>query len=151
MNFSAVILYLHCVIMIYSSGPFFLSTLHFIKEGHVSETPDVCVFDIQPLLIKSLGECALHCGMSSLCIAFDYCFLNGLHTCRLRYGHGTLLNTTSQCDLYEMSAVSTILTLRRLNLEQRHMILRRGTFHPTILILLILYLNINYFVYILMY
>lgn len=112
MNFSVAIIYLHCLVLIHSSGPLFLSTFHFNTEGHVSDTPDVCIFDTQRLLIKSLAECALQCGMNSLCIGFDYCFLNGFHNCRYRFGHATLSNTTTQCGLYAMSAVSTIITLR---------------------------------------
>lgn len=87
----------------------FPSTCHFTKEGYVSETQDAYVFDIQPLLMNSLGECAVHCGMNALCIAFDYCFLNGSHTCRLRSGHTVPSNTPTQCGLYEMTAVSTFL------------------------------------------
>lgn len=113
MKFLAAILYLHCSILLYSFGHLFPSSLRFIKEGHVSETPDVCVFDIRPLLIKSLGECALFCGLNALCIAFDYCFFNGLHTCRFRYGQTTLSSTTTQCEVFEMTAVSTISTLRK--------------------------------------
>lgn len=75
MKLLAAILYLHCCILLHSFGHLFPSSLRFIKEGHVSETPDVCVFDIRPLLIKSLGECALFCGLNALCNAFDYFFL----------------------------------------------------------------------------
>lgn len=118
MNFLAAILYLHWVIMVHSTGPYFLSTLNFIQEGQVSEAPDSCVLAFQPLVMKSLVECALHCGMNSLCIAFDYCSLNGFHTCRFRYGHATLSTTTTQCELYEITAVSTILTLMLLSLNK---------------------------------
>lgn len=113
MKLLAAILYLHCCILLHSFGHLFPSSLRFIKEGHVSETLDVCVFDIRPLLIKSLGECALFCGLNALCNAFDYCFLNGLHTCRFRYGQTTLSSTTTQCEVFEMTAVSTISTLRK--------------------------------------
>nr|XP_034319553.1 fucolectin-1-like [Crassostrea gigas] len=46
----------------------------------------------------------MHCGSNALCIAFDFCFLNGSHTCRLRSGHTVPSNTATQCGLYEMTA-----------------------------------------------
>ena len=109
MIFLAAISYLHLIILINSSGPLSTSTWHYTKQGHVSETQDADVLDIQPLLVNSLGECAMHCGINALCIAFDFCFLNGSHTCRLRSGHIVPSNTATQCGLYEMTAVSTFL------------------------------------------
>lgn len=144
MNLLAAILYLHWVIMVQSDGPYFLSTSNFIQKGHVSETPDVCVLAIQPLVMKSLVECALYCGMNSFCIAFDYCSLNGFHTCRFRYGHATLSTTITQCELYEITAVSTILTLIFLNLN-------KDDTELVILFLPILFLNANMFGYVLIY
>lgn len=109
MIFLEAVLYLHLIILINSNRPVFSSTWHFTKEGHVFETQDADVLDIKPLLVNSLGECAMHCGMNALCIAFDFCSLNGSHTCRLRSGHTVPSNTATQCGLYEMTAVSTFL------------------------------------------
>lgn len=86
------------------------------------EILDACIIDTQPLLINSLGQCASQCGMNSLCIAFDYCSLNGFHTCRFRFGQPTLSTTTTQCGFYKITAVSTNLTLIALSFEQRWMI-----------------------------
>lgn len=76
---------------------------YFFKQGHVSETTDLCVFDVHTLNIKSLGECALYCGMNLLCNAFDFCFLDGVYTCRFRYGKANLLNITTRCESYEIT------------------------------------------------
>nr|XP_034316861.1 fucolectin-like [Crassostrea gigas] len=42
--------------------------------------------------------------MNSLCIAFDYCSLNGFHTCRFRFGQPTLSTITTQCGFYKITA-----------------------------------------------
>lgn len=94
----------------------------FLKKGMFFEILDACIIDTQPLLINSFGQCASQCGMNSLCIAFDYCSLNGFHTCRFRFGQPTLSTTTTQCGFYKITAVSTNLTLIALSFEQRWMI-----------------------------
>nr|XP_034315525.1 neurogenic locus notch homolog protein 3-like [Crassostrea gigas] len=65
---------------------------------------DEGVFAVHVLEIKSLVECALRCGMNLLCNAVDSCFLDGLYTCRFRYGHANLSNTITQCEVYEITA-----------------------------------------------
>uniref|UniRef100_A0A8W8MKA0 Apple domain-containing protein n=1 Tax=Magallana gigas TaxID=29159 RepID=A0A8W8MKA0_MAGGI len=65
---------------------------------------DEGVFAVHTLEIKSLIECALRCGMNLLCNAVDFCFLDGLYTCRFRYGHANLSNTITQCEAYENTA-----------------------------------------------
>uniref|UniRef100_A0A8W8NU72 Uncharacterized protein n=1 Tax=Magallana gigas TaxID=29159 RepID=A0A8W8NU72_MAGGI len=65
---------------------------------------DEGVFAVHILEIKSLVECALRCGMNLLCNAVDFCFLDGLYTCRFRYGHADLSNTITQCEVYEITA-----------------------------------------------
>lgn len=113
---------IYVIVIVQSAGLNSLSTLNFFKEGHVFEILDACIIDTQPLLINSLGQCASQCGMNSLCIAFDYCSLNGFHTCRFRFGQPTLSTTTTQCGFYKITAVSTNLTLIALSFEQRWMI-----------------------------
>lgn len=93
------------------------SCSYFFKQGHVSETTDLCVFDVHTLNIKSLGECALYCGMNLLCNAFDFCFLDGVYTCRFRYGKANLLNITTRCESYEITDVSTFFFIMTLNLK----------------------------------
>lgn len=110
---------IYVIVIVQSAGLNSLSTLNFFKEGHVFEILDACIIDTQPLLINSLGQCASQCGMNSLCIAFDYCSLNGFHTCRFRFGQPTLSTTTTQCGFYKITAVSTNLTLIALSFEQR--------------------------------
>lgn len=68
---------IYVIVIVQSAGLNSLSTLNFFKEGHVFEILDACIIDTQPLLINSRGQCASQCGMNSLCIAFDYCSLNG--------------------------------------------------------------------------
>ncbi|XP_052694448.1 fucolectin-like [Crassostrea angulata] len=41
--------------------------------------------------------------MNLLCNAVDFCFLDGLYTCRFRYGHAHLSNTITQCEVYEIT------------------------------------------------
>lgn len=113
---------IYVIVIVQSAGLNSLSTLNFFKEGHVFEILDACIIDTQPLLINSLGQCASQCGMNSLCIAFDYCSLNGFHTCRFRFGQPTLSTTTTQCGFYKITAVSTNLTLIALGFEKRWMI-----------------------------
>lgn len=113
---------IYVIVIVQSAGLNSLSTLNFFKEGHVFEILDACIIDTQPLLINSLGQCASQCGMNSLCIAFDYCSLNGFHTCRFRFGQPTLSTTTTQWRFYKITAVSTNLTLIALSFEQRWMI-----------------------------
>lgn len=113
---------IYVIVIVQSAGLNSLSTLNFFKEGHVFEILDACIIDTQPLLINSRGQCASQCGMNSLCIAFDYCSLNGFHTCRFRFGQPTLSTTTTQCGFYKITAVSTNLTLIALSFEQRWMI-----------------------------
>ncbi|XP_052688551.1 uncharacterized protein LOC128167072 [Crassostrea angulata] len=103
MKVVAAILHLHGFIVIHSSGQLITSSSNFIKQGHVSDTKDLCVFSVHTLEIKSLGECALYCGMNLLCNAFDFCHFEGSLICRLRYGHAKLSNTTTQCELYEIT------------------------------------------------
>lgn len=45
---------------------------------------DPCVFDVHNMEMKSLGDCALHCGMNLLCNDFDVCFFDGFTTSRFR-------------------------------------------------------------------
>lgn len=113
---------IYVIVIVQSAGLNSLSTLNFFKEGHVLEILDACIIDTQPLLINSLWQCASQCGMNLLCIAFDYCSLNGFHTCRFRFGQPTLSTTTTQCGFYKITAVSTNLTLIALSFEQRWMI-----------------------------
>lgn len=107
MKFLAVILCIHCLTLIYSSGQYLLSSSYFIKQGHVSETTDLGVFAVRKLEIPSFVECALQCGMSLLCNAFDLCTFDGYYTCRFRSGHANLSNTTTRCELFENTTVST--------------------------------------------
>lgn len=109
MKVVAAILHLHGFIVLHSSGQLITSSSNFIKQGHVSDTEDLCVFSVHTLEIKSLGECALYCGMNLLCNAFDFCHFEGSFICRLRYGHAKLSNTTTQCELYEITTVSSML------------------------------------------
>uniref|UniRef100_K1QY28 Protocadherin Fat 4 n=1 Tax=Magallana gigas TaxID=29159 RepID=K1QY28_MAGGI len=88
----------------YSYGQLLPLTSDFIKQGYVSESMDEGVFAVHILEIKSLIECALRCGMNLLCNAVDFCFLDGLYTCRFRYGHANLSNTITQCEAYENTA-----------------------------------------------
>nr|XP_034316521.1 fibropellin-1-like [Crassostrea gigas] len=104
MNFFAARSYLLCFILMYSYGQLLPLTSHFIKQGYVSESMDEGVFAVHTLEIKSLIECALRCGMNLLCNAVDFCFLDGLYTCRFRYGHANLSNTITQCEAYENTA-----------------------------------------------
>lgn len=113
---------IYVIVIVHSVGLNSLSTLNFFKEGHVLEILDACITDTQPLLINSLGQYASQCGMNSLCIAFDYCSLNGFHTCRFRFGQPTLSTTTTQCGFYKITAVNTNLTFIALSFEQRWMI-----------------------------
>lgn len=115
MKFLEAILSIHCFILIHSSGQYLPSSSYFIKQGNISEATDLCVYAVHTREIKSLVECALHCGMSLLCKAFEFCFLGGLYTCRFRYGHANISNTTTQCELHEITTVSTNLLLRHLN------------------------------------
>nr|XP_034315969.1 EGF-like repeat and discoidin I-like domain-containing protein 3 [Crassostrea gigas] len=101
MKFLAVILCIHCLTLIYSSGQYLLSSSYFIKQGHVSETTDLGVFAVHKLEIPSIVECALQCGMKLLCNAFDLCTFDGYYTCRFRSGHANLSNTTTRCELFE--------------------------------------------------
>lgn len=109
MKFFAASSYLLSFILIYSYGQLLPLTSHFMKQGYVSESMDQGVFAVHVLEIKSLVECALHCGMNVLCNAVDFCFLDGLYTCRFRYGHANLSNTITQCEVYETTAVSNII------------------------------------------
>lgn len=109
MKILAAILQLHGFIIIHSSGQLLTSSSYFIKQGHVSDTTDPCVFAVHTLEIKSLGECAFYCGMNLLCNAFDFCSFEGVFFCRLRYGSAKLSNTSTQCELYEITTVSTFL------------------------------------------
>ncbi|XP_065932583.1 protein jagged-1-like isoform X1 [Magallana gigas] len=104
MNFFAARSYLLCFILMYSYGQLLPLTSDFIKQGYVSESMDEGVFAVHTLEIKSLIECALRCGMNLLCNAVDFCFLDGLYTCRFRYGHANLSNTITQCEAYESTA-----------------------------------------------
>uniref|UniRef100_A0A8W8ML26 EGF-like domain-containing protein n=1 Tax=Magallana gigas TaxID=29159 RepID=A0A8W8ML26_MAGGI len=104
MNFFAARSYLLCFILMYSYGQLLPLTSDFIKQGYVSESMDEGVFAVHTLEIKSLIECALRCGMNLLCNAVDFCFLDGLYTCRFRYGHANLSNTITQCEAYENTA-----------------------------------------------
>ncbi|XP_052692815.1 neurogenic locus notch homolog protein 2-like [Crassostrea angulata] len=88
----------------YSYGQLLPLTSDFVKQGYVSESMDEGVFAVHILEIKSLVECALRCGMNLLCNAVDFCFLDGLYTCRFRYGHANLSNTITQCEAYENTA-----------------------------------------------
>lgn len=109
MKVVAAILHLHGFIVLHSSGQLITSSSNFIKQGHVSDTEDLCIFSVHTLEIKSLGECALYCGMNLLCNAFDFCHFEGSFICRLRYGHAKLSNTTTQWELYEITTVSSML------------------------------------------
>lgn len=109
MKFFAASSFLLFFILLYSYGQLLPLTLHVMKQGYVSESMDQGVFAVYFLEIKSLVECALHCGMNLLCNAVDICFLDGLYTCRFRYGHANLSNTITQCEVYETTAVSTII------------------------------------------
>lgn len=109
MKILAQILHLYGFIIIHSSGQLLTLSSNFIKQGHISDTTDLCVFAINTLEIKSLRECALYCGMNFLCNAFDFCFLGGVFSCRLRYGIAKLSNNSTQCELYEITTVSAIL------------------------------------------
>ncbi|XP_052695212.1 sushi, nidogen and EGF-like domain-containing protein 1 [Crassostrea angulata] len=104
MNVFAASSYLLCFILMYSYGQLLPLTSDFIKQGYVSESMDEGVFAVHILEIKSLIECALRCGMNLLCNAVDFCFLDGLYTCRFRYGHANLSNTITQCEAYENTA-----------------------------------------------
>ncbi|XP_065943506.1 uncharacterized protein [Magallana gigas] len=104
MNVFAASSYLLCFILMYSYGQLLPLTSDFIKQGYVSESMDEGVFAVHTLEIKSLIECALRCGMNLLCNAVDFCFLDGLYTCRFRYGHANLSNTITQCEAYENTA-----------------------------------------------
>ncbi|XP_065935740.1 uncharacterized protein [Magallana gigas] len=104
MNFFAARSYLLCFILMYSYGQLLPLTSDFIKQGYVSESMDEGVFAVHTLEIKSLIECALRCGMNLLCNAVDFCFLDGLYTCRFRSGHANLSNTITQCEAYENTA-----------------------------------------------
>ncbi|XP_052695200.1 neurogenic locus notch homolog protein 2-like [Crassostrea angulata] len=104
MNFFAARSYLLCFILMYSYGQLLPLTSDFIKQGYVSESMDEGVFAVHILEIKSLIECALRCGMNLLCNAVDFCFLDGLYTCRFRYGHANLTNSITQCEVYEITA-----------------------------------------------
>lgn len=106
MKVLAANLFIHCFLLIYCYGQLLPASSYFIKQGHVSETTDPCVFAVHTLEMKSLVECALHCGMNLLCNAFDFCFLDGFNTCRFRYGKANLLNTTTRCERYEITDVS---------------------------------------------
>ncbi|XP_052694409.1 neurogenic locus notch homolog protein 2-like [Crassostrea angulata] len=101
MKFLGVILCIHCFTLIYSSRQYLLSSSYFIKQGHVSEITDLGVFAVHKLEIQSLLDCALQCGMSLLCNAFDLCTFDGNYTCRFRSGHANLSNTTTQCELFK--------------------------------------------------
>lgn len=109
MKILAEILHLSGFIIMHSSGQLLTLSSNFIKQGHISDTTDLCVFAVNTLEIKSLRECALYCGMNFLCNAFDFCFLGGVFSCRLRYGRAKLSNTSTQCELYEITTVSGIL------------------------------------------
>lgn len=113
---------IYFIVIVHSAGLNSLSTLNFFKEGRVLEILDACIIDTQPLPINSLGQCASQCGMNSLCIAFDYCSLNGFHICRFRIWQPTLSTTTTQYGFYKITAVGTNLTLIALSFEQRWMI-----------------------------
>lgn len=71
-------------LLIYCYIQLFAFCSHFIKQEYVSETMDPCVFDVHNMEMKSLGDCALHCGMNLLCNDFDVCFFDGFTTSRFR-------------------------------------------------------------------
>lgn len=66
---------IYVIVIVQSAGLNSLSTLNFFKEGHVFEILDACIIDTQPLLYQFSWTVCI--AINSLCIAFDYCSLNG--------------------------------------------------------------------------